>query len=181
MGRNDNMALKVDIVKAFDMISWNFLIQVLRRMDFLDHFLNLITDILQSARLSILINDTPHGYFSYSREVYQGDPLPPLLFCIAEEALIRWIEFSLETSHLTAHHRLPMQLLYADNILIVLEATRANARHIKWLLIDYGKVTSQIFSPSKSQIFYRTRLVIISRDTLETVHLLQLVLSPSPI
>lgn len=89
MGKAGNMAIKVNIMKAFDTISWDFLSHVLKCMGFSDHFGLMINNILSSAHLSILINGTLHGYFSCSREVRQGDPLSSLLFWLAEEALIR--------------------------------------------------------------------------------------------
>jgi hypothetical protein len=82
-----NIALKVDISKAFDTLDWNFLVMVLNNFGFSPIFVNWILEILQSARLSILINGKAVGFFSCSRGVRQGDPLSPLLFCLAEEVL----------------------------------------------------------------------------------------------
>ncbi|KAL6203002.1 hypothetical protein ACLB2K_026706 [Fragaria x ananassa] len=84
-----NVGIEVDIAKAFDTLNWEFLFEVLAHFGFSSRFRNLIQTILQSARLSVLINGTPHGFFSCDRGVRQGDPLSPLLFCIAEEALSR--------------------------------------------------------------------------------------------
>jgi len=82
-----NIALKVDIAKAFDTLDWNFLLEVLRRFGFDEMFVTWILLILQSARLSVLVNGMDVGFFSCSRGVRQGDPLSPLLFCLAEEVL----------------------------------------------------------------------------------------------
>lgn len=78
-----NLALKIDITKAFDTLEWPFLLQVLRNFGFNTFFCNWIKVILKSAFLSILINGESDGYFNCTRGVRQGDPLSPLLFCFA--------------------------------------------------------------------------------------------------
>ena len=64
-----NIALKVDISKAFDTLDWNFLIMVLHNFGFNTTFINWILAILQSARLSILVNGKAVGFFACSRGV----------------------------------------------------------------------------------------------------------------
>lgn len=154
MGKHGNMAIKVDITKAFDTVNWDFIYQVLSCMGFYTRFIKMIASILNSARLSILINGTPQGYFACSRGVRQGDPLSPFFFCLAEEAFICWLDHYIHTGHLTTHHKLPRHLIYEDDILIFLEATRANGRCIKTLLDDYGLLSGQKHSPPKSSILY---------------------------
>lgn len=67
MKKKHNMALKVDIIKDFDTINWDFLLHVLHAFGFNNKFW--ISFILHSARLSILINGSPTGYFSCSQGV----------------------------------------------------------------------------------------------------------------
>ncbi|WJX46320.1 rhamnogalacturonan endolyase [Trifolium repens] len=51
-----NLALKIDIAKAFDTLDWNFLLKVLKSFGFNDVFCNWIHVILKSAFLSVSIN-----------------------------------------------------------------------------------------------------------------------------
>ncbi|KAM2653782.1 hypothetical protein EV2_025374 [Malus domestica] len=84
-----NVAIKFDLAKAFDTLSWDFLTRVPQAFGFHSSFVQWISFILHSAHLSILFNGSPVGFFSCSRGVRQGDPLSPLLFCIIEEVLSR--------------------------------------------------------------------------------------------
>ena len=74
------MTYKVDIHKAFDTLSWKFLLLVLTRFDFHPSFFGWISTIFRSVMLSIIINDSLVSFFPYNRCVRQGDPLSPLLF-----------------------------------------------------------------------------------------------------
>lgn len=124
------MAIKIDITKAFNTVSWDFLFKVLHCMNFSSLFVGMVSNILHSARLSVLINGSHYGYFSYSQGVCQGDPLPPLLFCMAEEALARWIEHQISTNMLLVYAQLPNYLFYADDVIVFLDVTSANCRNL---------------------------------------------------
>jgi len=72
LGKNQyggNIALKVDIAKAFDTLDWNFLMMVLSNFGFSTIFVNWILIIINSARLSILVNGKAVGFFSCTRGV----------------------------------------------------------------------------------------------------------------
>jgi len=58
-----NMAFKIDMSKAFDTLSWDFLIQVLNQFSSHLTFVQWILTILQSSKLSIWVNGSLVGYF----------------------------------------------------------------------------------------------------------------------
>ncbi|KAH6818323.1 hypothetical protein C2S51_001926 [Perilla frutescens var. frutescens] len=154
-----NMAIKVDITKAFDTLQWPFLSRVLRSFGFPAKFCSWITGILTSARLSVLINGSPCGYFECSRGVRQGDPLSPLLFGIAEEML------SYLLSNVVLHKSLkPMSysrgfdftthILYADDVFNFCQATKSNVKALKEVIDVYAKLSGQLCNRLKSRVFY---------------------------
>jgi len=141
-----NVALKVDIKKAFDTLDWNLLVAVLRKFGFSPTFTNWILAILHSARLSILVNGKAVGFFSCSRGVRQGDPLSPLLFCIAEEVLSRAISIASHAGQIVPMFycrgaSIPTHILYADDVLIFCAGTKQNIRCLLKIFNDYSAVS----------------------------------------
>jgi ribonuclease HI len=153
-----NLALKIDISKAFDTINWDFLLKVLNSFGFSSKFCDWISAILKSAKLSISINGQLHGFFSCSRGVRQGDPLSPLLFCIAEDVLSRGISKLVESGNLelikgTRHLNVPSHTLYADDIMIFCKGKLSNIDALMNLFDRYAASSGQNINPAKSTIF----------------------------
>lgn len=79
--------LKLDITKAFDSLAWPFLFQVLRKKGFGEKWMRWIAILLQTASTKIVVNGCPGLSFIHACGLWQGDPVSPLLFVIAMEAL----------------------------------------------------------------------------------------------
>ena len=76
------MSLKLDMSKAYDKVEWAFLENLMRRMGFNDHWINLIVFCLKTGTYSILVNGEPKGLIHPSRGIIQGDPLCPFFFSL---------------------------------------------------------------------------------------------------
>ena len=86
-----NMAIQIDIKKAFDTMKWTFIIHILKAFGFSEKLCCWIKTILLLAKISVLLNGVPTGFFGCSHGVRQGDPLSPLIFDIAEDFLSRYL------------------------------------------------------------------------------------------
>lgn len=64
-----NITLKVDIYKDFDIIRWEFIINVIKCFGFCPLFYEWIQTILSSEFLSISYNGQSYGYFNCNRGV----------------------------------------------------------------------------------------------------------------
>jgi hypothetical protein len=112
--------------------------------------------ILKSAFLSISINGKAHGYFNCTRGVRQGDPLSPLLFCLAEDVLSRSIsklvvDGKLDLIKGARNLLVPSHTFYADDLMIFCKGKLAG---LKALFESYASESGQRINNSKSFIYY---------------------------
>ncbi|XP_039134138.1 uncharacterized protein LOC120271516 [Dioscorea cayenensis subsp. rotundata] len=67
--------VKVDFAKAFHMVDWYFLDELLHAYGFGERWAGWIKAILVSSKANFIINGDKSGYVRYLRGLLQGDPL----------------------------------------------------------------------------------------------------------
>ena len=82
---------KIDLEKAYDHVSWDFLLYMLKRCGFGGKWCSWIVYCISLVRFLVLVNNSPRGFFSSSRGLRQWDPLSLLLFVFVMETLGRMI------------------------------------------------------------------------------------------
>jgi hypothetical protein len=86
------MLIKLDLSKAFDRLSWQYMRSVLESFGFSSLWVDWILKLTSSPFFSILVNGTPSRPFCSTRGIRQGDPLSPFLFVIMAEGLGRYLK-----------------------------------------------------------------------------------------
>nr|GEZ89167.1 hypothetical protein [Tanacetum cinerariifolium] len=82
-----NCASKVDILKAYDTVSWSFLEFCLRKFGFHRIMVNWIMTCLTTASFSLCINGESHGFLKAKTGLRQGDLISPYLFTLVMKVL----------------------------------------------------------------------------------------------
>ncbi|XP_050219021.1 uncharacterized protein LOC126669562 [Mercurialis annua] len=85
--REQVFLIKLDFRKAFNTISWSFILQMLHRINFDQKWISRISSFFDSTQLSVLLNGSPTENFFMGKGVHQGDPISPMLFVLAVESL----------------------------------------------------------------------------------------------
>lgn len=79
----ENIIFKYDMLKAYDIIEWRFLLRALRATRFSNEFQDLIYHSVCNIKYRVCVNGFYSGEFRSMRGAEQEDPLSPLLFIIA--------------------------------------------------------------------------------------------------
>lgn len=112
--------LKLDSRKAFDMVSWTFVVQVMSSLGFLAEWITWVKNSILQDSSQVIINGLLGKRIKLRRGVRQGDLLSPNLFIIAMDFITRYLQKLTSTGAI----RLPYPqmwpcLLYADDALLV--------------------------------------------------------------
>ena len=121
---------KLDVEKAYDHVSWDFLMYMLQRCGFSEKWRKWIRYCILTIKFSILINGSPSNFFGSSWGLRQGDLLSPLLFDIVIEALSRMLDVTASAGQFSGFSVgrtvgpsvMVSHLLFADDTLIFCDA-----------------------------------------------------------
>ena len=158
-GRKGQMALKLDMSKAYDRVEWVFLESIMRCMVFAEEWIRLMMMCLRSVSYSVLINGEQCGYFTASRGICQGDSLSPYLFIMCAEGvsfLLRKAAIDKRLNGVAASQGGPKltHLFFADDSLLFCQVTIANCEAVGTILQQYEYVSGQQLNRAKTSIFF---------------------------
>ena len=158
-GKLCQMAIKLDMSKAYDRVEWGFLKRVMVRMGFARRWINLMMMCVRTTSYSVLFNGEPKGYIKPSRGIRQGDPLSPYLFLLCAEglsALLQKAERDRKISGVSVCRGGPKisHLLFVDDSLLFCHASSDACHRLMEVLAMYERASGQMINKEKTALFF---------------------------
>ena len=128
--KEDRVLLQLDIQKAFDSVSWQYLQEVLNNFNFSIFFIDWVATLYAQKELHILNNGHLSDTIYPSNGLAQGDGLSPLLFVLVIETLalsLRANQKIVRYQFAATHKKLSM---LADDMLLSLKAKQSSIKAV---------------------------------------------------
>lgn len=115
-------ALKLDMMKAYNIVEWAYLKAIMIKLGFSQHWTSIVMNTLSFLYFLVIFNEKKLNELKSTRSIRQGDPLSPYLFLLAAEGLSCLLK-TYDSSHLSAikvakSAPLVKHLLFADENLL---------------------------------------------------------------
>ncbi|PNX97372.1 ribonuclease H, partial [Trifolium pratense] len=173
-GMNGELALKIDISKAYDKVDWGFLRGMLERLGFANRWIHWMMLCVSSVNYSVLVNFDKVGPIFPGRGLRQGDPLSPYLFILVTEGLTTLIKNSVIKGDLhgvkVCRGAPPVShLLFADDCFLFCRSNLSETNHLMQILRTYENATGQEINMTKSEVFFSRNLSKAAQEDLSNI------------
>ena len=165
VGGKRMMAVKVDLEKAYDRLSWCFIKETLKEVGLPERFTHLIMECLSTSQMNVLWNGEMIEDFQLGRGIRQGDPLSPYIFVLCIERLShgiiqavnqgRWKPIRLARIGTPLSH-----LFFVDDLVLFLEANYAQVDVLNDVVENFCRSSGAKVSKQKIQIFFSKNVPI---------------------
>ena len=164
-------AIKLDMNKAYDRLSWNFLIVVMSTMGFSSKWITWVTQCISTVSYNILINGTTSKTITPTRGIRQGDPLSPYLFLFCANilscALINQEQIGNLKGLKIGRSAPPLShLLFVDDSFIFFKIDKNTPTIIQQNLAWYCCLSGQSINLEKSELFCSPNLPLRQQNNL---------------
>ncbi|KAL9663610.1 hypothetical protein QQ045_019001 [Rhodiola kirilowii] len=166
-----NIMMKIDMSKAYDRISWRFILKMMATMGFSEKWIDLIYRNISNCWYSVVWNGPSYGFFKSNKGVRQGDPLSTSLFILGMDYLSRLINEAIRRGELNAykikgcstpiHH-----LMYADDLLIFSNGHTRSVTNLMKIINRFCDFSGQQINSAKSRVFFSNLIGIERKKTI---------------
>lgn len=170
-----DVALKIDISKAYDQVDWTYLEDIMRRMGFCDTWICWIMLCVTTVKYTFRVNSEFVGLIILGRGLRQGNPLSPYLFMIiCAEGLSALLRRANRTGKLhgckaSRHGPIISHLMFTDDCILFCWGSEEEARNLKQVLDVYENLSGQAINYNKSGVFFSPNVDPVERQHIEVI------------
>ncbi|XP_021757136.1 uncharacterized protein LOC110722177 [Chenopodium quinoa] len=158
-GKDRSIALKLDMMKAYDRVEWVFLEKMMAKLGFSVLWIKRIMDFLASVSFSFKVNGVISGEVHPFRGLRQGDPISPYLFLLCADS------FSSLLSRVARENRIKgasicigaprvSYLFFADDSLLFAKATLQECSVVADIISIYERASGQKVNLDKTNVTF---------------------------
>jgi hypothetical protein len=156
-GKKGVFAIKVDLSKAYDKLSWEFIWRTLLEIKFPEVLINVVMHAVSSVNTNVKWNGARSEYFKPQRGIRQGDPLSPYLFVLCMDKLSHLILQAVEEGKwrgIKAGKNGPevSHLMFADDLLLFGVASDNQMKCVLEVLTEFCQLSGQEVSQEKTSL-----------------------------
>lgn len=149
---------KVDFEKAYDKIKWPFVYQMLKLKGFPDCWCDWMMNIMTGGKVCVRVNDRFGPYFPTYTGLRQGDPMSPLLFDLAADALAMILDKANKSGLIKGIipelvNRGINILQYADDTIFLIQDDMDSAKNLKFALCAFEQMSGLKINFHKSDLY----------------------------
>ena len=158
-GKVGEMALKLDMNKAYDQVEWRCLQKIMEKLGFHERWISIVMARVSFVTFAIRLNGKPCGMITPTRGLRQGDPFSPYLFLFCAEGLSALMHKATQRNDLkglAASARGPRisHLFFTDDSLIFCRATEKEGAEVQRILQVYESSSGQQLNRNKTTLFF---------------------------
>ena len=122
------LLLSIDFEKAFDTVSWKFIMTVLDYFNFGNSIKSWVGLFQKGSKTCILQNGFMSNFFSLRRGCRQGNPISPYLFILCAEILGKMVRKNKEIKGISINGKEYKLSQYADDTQLILDGTEKSLK-----------------------------------------------------
>lgn len=135
------ITIKVDIAKAFDTLSWEFLFSCLYGLQLPHQFIDWLKSCICTSSFMVGYNGSVNGYFKGKRGLRKGDPLSPYLFVMVMNILSHMLNRAARQNGFKYHSQCKStkltHLSFAYDLLIFIDGSISSVQHVLQVLKEF--------------------------------------------
>nr|GEV03542.1 RNA-directed DNA polymerase, eukaryota, reverse transcriptase zinc-binding domain protein [Tanacetum cinerariifolium] len=158
-GGPKRVAIKIDLQKAYDTVSWSFLKKVLVEFRFQERMVHWIMQCVSTVGFTLNVNGERVGYFKGGRGLRQGDPISLYLFTLIMEIFSLMLKRQIEKDpkfqyHFGCKDLKLVHVCFADDLLVMCHGDSNSVKVIKRALDEFSACSGLLPNNSKSTVFF---------------------------